>query len=103
MVIKMRNNFILLDGITLYVFLGIVFLFFFCGLVIVACSINQDKQMKKLQRENEKLGLECRVMKHQLGSKNSLINFLGFRISELEEEISIRDEAIAEALKKETK
>ena len=93
------NNFILLDGLTLYVFIGLLILLFFCGVGIAGNSLVQDRQIKKLREENKKLDSEVKTREHQLTVANTTLEFIKNRNRELEEEINLRDEVISESLR----
>ena len=93
------DNFIVLDGWSLSVALAIIVFMCLCGIFLGFITMYQERENKKLKKENEKLSSELCMKSHQLTVANSTLGFMKQRAQELEEEISVRDEAIAEALR----
>ena len=93
------DNFILLDGWSLAVAIGIDVLMCLCGIFLGFCTVFQERENKKLKKENKELSSELSMKFRQLTIANSTLGFLKHRVRELEEEISVRDEAIVAALK----
>ena len=95
------DNFILLDGWSLTAALGIIIFMCLCGISLGFITMYQERENRKLKKENSKLSSELGIKSRQLTIANSTLGFMKHRVQELEEEISVRDEAIAEALNKE--
>ena len=93
------DNFILLDGWSLAVAIGIDVLVCLCAIFLGFYTVFQERENKKLKKENEKLNSELCITNHRLTVANSTLGFMKHRVRELEEEISVRDEAIVESLK----
>ena len=93
------DNFILLDGWNLLITLIIVTTLVITGLFLSISSLLIGKENKNLKAENEKFSRENNMYKHKLDVANTTNAFLRNRVSELCEEISLRDEAIATSLK----
>lgn len=97
------DNFILLDGWTLTLLIVSIIFIVFCEVMLTFSAVFQEKENRKLKKENEKLNSELRITNHRLMVANSTLGFMKHRAQELEEEISVRDEAIVESLKGSTK
>ena len=93
------DNFILLDGWSLTAALGIIIFMCLCGISLGFITMYQERENRRLKKENRRLASELGSISRQLTIANSTLRFMKNRAQELEEEISVRDEAIAESLK----
>lgn len=93
------DNFILLDGWSLTALVSILLFVCLCGIVLGVSSLRQDRIIRNLSAENKKLKSDLCVEKRKCNVANTTLNFMKNRVRELEEEIEVRDEAIAESLK----